>query len=54
MSVLRLYGVAIKEVGWPVLAIQEHDVHKALDTVKEHLLRARDGFLQEHAEHAKG
>lgn len=33
-------------------AIQEHDVHKAVDTVKQHLLRVRDAFLQEHAEHA--
>jgi DNA-binding GntR family transcriptional regulator len=31
-------------------AIKEHDAQKAVQTVREHLLRARDAFLQEHSE----
>jgi DNA-binding GntR family transcriptional regulator len=33
-------------------AIKENDPQKAKETMREHLLRARDAFLQEHAEHA--
>jgi DNA-binding GntR family transcriptional regulator len=33
-------------------AIKEHDAQKAVETMREHLLRARDAFLQEHSENA--
>jgi DNA-binding GntR family transcriptional regulator len=31
-------------------AIKEHDAQKAVQTMREHLLRARDAFLKEHSE----
>jgi DNA-binding GntR family transcriptional regulator len=31
---------------------QDHDAQKAVETMREHLLRARDAFLQEHSENA--